>query len=316
MSSDPLNLPIPEVFVYGLSVPPDGQRFAHYASNQVAHSIITHREFWLRNALLMNDFSEIGYGESCLAYSFRMGTLDMLAAALDAIQPNTWVKVKEKYQDLQSILATRTYLACLTEHSDTDDAHGRLSMWRGYGTFDSAAIVLTAAAIKQIGFPGAYFRKVQYWTAEQVNADLRSRSDQLQGARAVLKDVDPSVFVDWVFALLRDVALCTKHPAFFEEHEWRLIISATLQEATASHKPVIKFPRGKMEEVIVIRLDDAVAGNDFVSGAAWLDRIIVGPCDNSAAVRMAYVSLLRGKAINSSSPENVVFCSGVPLRRQ
>ena len=44
-----------------------GGRLVHYTSAQAGFLIIKNREVWLRNALLMNDFSEIAYGIECLA---------------------------------------------------------------------------------------------------------------------------------------------------------------------------------------------------------------------------------------------------------
>ena len=42
----------------------DNRRFAYYNSADTAKSIIENQQIWLRNATVMNDFSEISYGLS------------------------------------------------------------------------------------------------------------------------------------------------------------------------------------------------------------------------------------------------------------
>lgn len=44
----------------------DGFTIAHYTTAETALQIIQNRTFWLRNATLMNDYSEIEHGDACL----------------------------------------------------------------------------------------------------------------------------------------------------------------------------------------------------------------------------------------------------------
>ena len=46
-------------------------RFVHYTSAFAATEIIKNEELWLRNSLVMNDFSEVQHGETCLAESLK-----------------------------------------------------------------------------------------------------------------------------------------------------------------------------------------------------------------------------------------------------
>lgn len=43
----------------------DGVRFVHYTTAEVAVSIIKNRGIWMRNAFVMNDYSEVRYGMDC-----------------------------------------------------------------------------------------------------------------------------------------------------------------------------------------------------------------------------------------------------------
>ena len=46
-------------------------KFVHYTSAFAATQIIQNEEVWLRNALVMNDFSEVQHGETCLCPEMR-----------------------------------------------------------------------------------------------------------------------------------------------------------------------------------------------------------------------------------------------------
>lgn len=48
-----------------------GDRFVYYTTADTAMRILKSREFWLRNALLMNDFSEIAHGWSACGLPMR-----------------------------------------------------------------------------------------------------------------------------------------------------------------------------------------------------------------------------------------------------
>ena len=43
-----------------------GRRLVHYTSAEAAYRIISNRQVWLRNAHLMNDYSEMRHGLACL----------------------------------------------------------------------------------------------------------------------------------------------------------------------------------------------------------------------------------------------------------
>src|SRR2546425_10972194 len=48
-----------------------GGRFVYYTTAEVAFQILRRKEIWLRNALLMNDFSEIAHGFECLNAAYK-----------------------------------------------------------------------------------------------------------------------------------------------------------------------------------------------------------------------------------------------------
>ena len=46
-------------------------RLIHYTSAEVAYRVIQNGHVWMRNAIAMNDYSEIQYGENCLQYAWN-----------------------------------------------------------------------------------------------------------------------------------------------------------------------------------------------------------------------------------------------------
>ena len=116
-------------------------RFSHYTSAFAALQIIENEEVWLRNAVLMNDFSEIQHGQNCIAATWRdpsVGGLEggRLYALLEDIEPGLTQKVAASFDDNQFHRNVQSYLTSISEHGDgttDEDKYGRLSMWRAYG---------------------------------------------------------------------------------------------------------------------------------------------------------------------------------------
>lgn len=79
---------MPHAFKRIAEIRKNGTKFVHYTSAYAATQIIEKRTVWMRNALVMNDFSEIQHGQSCLKQSWddeKVG--GRLKALLNQIQP-------------------------------------------------------------------------------------------------------------------------------------------------------------------------------------------------------------------------------------
>ena len=61
-----------------------GDRFAYYTTAEVAFKILQSQQMWLRNALLMNDFSEIAHGYECLVSAYRGPAGSLLKTTLES----------------------------------------------------------------------------------------------------------------------------------------------------------------------------------------------------------------------------------------
>ena len=111
-----------------------GERLVHYTTADGTVKILRSKSLWLRNALVMHDFSEIQHGHNRLLHCLgadRRG--ERFANALNACAPNIAGEVARLFDSFWYQTRTQTYIACLSEHDAAEDTHGRLSMWRAFG---------------------------------------------------------------------------------------------------------------------------------------------------------------------------------------
>lgn len=202
-----------------------------------------------------------------------------------------------------------TYITCVTEHNVEDEKYGRLSMWRAYGGEESVALVLNAPAIATASFPGTYFRKVQYLDDEGAEARMKDIADRISNHSDFLLSRSSTEILIAMFRMLRDLVLCTKHPAFSEELEWRLI-------APASHLEWHKLPlrlrevRGVPQMVAVFGIASATTSPSI---SDWLHCLLIGPSQHPEVMYDAYRQLLRELGVED--PNTKIRLSNIPLRR-
>jgi hypothetical protein len=117
-------------------------RFVHYTSAEVAVSILKNEEVWMRKSNTMNDFMEIEHGLSCLKASYDGEPGNRFKATLDCMLPGCRAEVEKRFNSWIPHFKADTYLTCVSEHLDSEDGLGRLSMWRAYGGAAGVAVVL------------------------------------------------------------------------------------------------------------------------------------------------------------------------------
>ena len=108
----------------------EGRRLVHYTTAEAGYSIIVGKEVWLRNALLMNDFSEIQYGLSCLQTAWVSPAGLRLQTWLDKVLPGFKDEIVATFDSHADGLKAATFMMALSEHYDDEDQLGRLSMSR------------------------------------------------------------------------------------------------------------------------------------------------------------------------------------------
>jgi hypothetical protein len=290
-----------------------GNRFVYYTSAEVALSMLRNSEIWLRNALLMNDFSEIGHGYACLqsAYAGEAGTT--LKRALEKAYDGLSSEVETLFNDLVPTLYGDTYLMCLSEHCADEDMYGRLSMWRAYGGTTGVAVVINGAVMHSASdATGAYSSPVLYADREAFAAELLQVARSLDDETEFLRGIGREAVKNAIFEMLRFAALCTKHPGFKEELEWRVIASPAMYSPPRL-RSAIEVVRGVPQKVLKIQLEDAPdEGLVGLSLPVLLDRIIVGPCAFPSITAMSFVEVLREIGVDRAGDR--VTIADMPLR--
>ena len=292
-----------------------GGRLVHYTSAESAYKIIKGRQIWLRNASMMNDFSEIEHGLQCLISAWASEPGQKLQAMLNRIKDGLRDEIAGLFDGHTDAIKRATYIISLSEHDDDEDKLGRLSMWRAYGARAGVAMVLNNTAFAATTDEmKVYSSPVFYQDFEQFGAWFESWVDKLLAAEAGLSTVDPALLQWWMFYAFRSFVLCTKHPGFAEEREWRVFYSPTFEGETEWVSHSVEIIGGIPQLVMKLSLhDNAEKGITGVVPATLFNRIIIGPCEHPVQVRAGIASALTDSGV--AEPLANMWISFIPLRQ-
>jgi hypothetical protein len=149
-------------------------RFVHYTRADAAMNILPAREVWMRQTSCMNDYSEIQYGLTLLRTTYNSNAAGAhFQNSLNKIHDGITKTIEEQFNRWVPVFAIDTYLTCFSEHLDTEDMIGRLSMWRAYGNPTGIALVINNAVLLDSA-PGVnvYSSPVAYLRAEEFEAEF------------------------------------------------------------------------------------------------------------------------------------------------
>ena len=291
-----------------------GLKMAHYTTAENAALILKNQTLWLRNAQLMNDFSEVTYGTACLQASLQSGNGAQMEAALDAAHPGLWAAIAEFINRMEVQTRTQTYLTSLSAH-DPEYFLGRLSMWRAYGGPTSGvAIIFNTEVFGQDSLKlGAFSSPVSYGDQVTMGTHLREMIQGIASNTELLRRVPFDNAKAIISNALQFNTLSHKHPAFAEEQEWR-VIHRPLTDATAFITTSVETIRGIPQMVCKIPLRDQAGLNmPWLNLSQLLDRIIIGPCVYPQQVAWAFSEILRGIGVD---PTGKIVVAAIPLRQQ
>ena len=120
--------------VYGISGDSgsaESARFVHYTSAEAAFTIIKEKTLWMRNTNVMSDASEVRHGYSLLNQYFKdPAKMTALTRALSKSSPGAAELAIRQFDEKFNDIWYNTYITSISEHADSEDVHGRLSMWR------------------------------------------------------------------------------------------------------------------------------------------------------------------------------------------
>jgi len=295
-----------------------GGRFAYYTSAHVASQILSSEEIWMRNTAIMNDYMEGVHGLACLRASFQTESLKgSFVSALEKVAPGLAEEVVALFNQWIPILQEETYITCVSEHAPSgfshEDRHGRLSMWRAYGGEVGVALILRCAPMfRETDALGAYASPVSYVDAAEFSREFEKLSCRIIANHEFLGGLDRQVLKNATFNFLRLAMLCTKHPGFHEEREWR-VISTPRMHPSKNLKRSVEVVRGLPQLVHKIPLRDIPGEGLFgITIPDLIERVIVGPCSHPKVTRDAFISLLESAGAKNASERVVV--SGIPIR--
>ena len=290
------------------------QRFVHYTSAEAAISIIKDKKVWMRNATCMNDYSEVHYGVNCICHAYHSPVGTAFKQKLDEMFPNISNEIAELFDGWTGNIKIDSYLTCISEHIETEDTIGRLSMWRAYGKNNGIAMVfknqpfLTPSdALK------AYTNPVAYFTKQQAELELESITSNILKNIEFIKTINRDTIREIVFRVFLAAALCIKHPGFAEEKEWRVVYTPGILLSTRLISE-IRIINGVPQQIFKIPLEN-VPEENFLGATIpeLLDRVIIGPTDYPIAVHKAFVELLT--EVGVAEPYDKVVFSDIPIRR-
>lgn len=304
-----------EIFAPGLlekslEVATLNKRFAYYTSADTAMKVLQNGELWFRNAMVMNDFSEISYGLNLIRATFSGPVGARFRESVNNIFEGTIKTVEKLLSDWEADWQFETYIACISIHDEFEDLSGRLSMWRAYG--DTAIVVKNTPMIAVTDLLGVFSTPVMYLSRDQYEQRLIAITDSILANREYLQGLGQYVLVGYIHQMLFHTAIATKHPGFSEEKEWRLHYRPNERESSAMKARTVVL-KGVPQIIYALPLKHApeqgLFGADIPS---LLDRIIVGPTEQPYVSVRAFKAVLKGLGVEQV--DSKVFASDIPLR--
>jgi hypothetical protein len=192
-------------------------RFVHYTSAEAALSIIRGKRLWMRNTTCMTDYREVQHGFDILNKFFSdKPKTDAFIAALDACVPGVAKEAIDLFNRWWNDIRFNTFITSISEHDDSEDLHGRLSMWRAFGMSTArVAIVFKVPRFSQGALAlRLMFSPVAYLTEDQVHGVIAEVITNLGTSRDFVRSVDRHVVVETVFMMLLAGVTCLKHEGF------------------------------------------------------------------------------------------------------
>jgi len=288
-------------------------RFAYYTTAETAFKILSSQQIWLRNARLMNDFSEIDHGLQCVDAALSSESGRKLEATLDFCAPKLSLAVRDALERFQPAIGLDSYIACVSEHLGAEDRNGRLSMWRAYGGNTGVAIIVNGAALFGNGQASSVLSSpVLYANPDSFITEFARVADAIHNNRVRLQALGSDRLQRLIFDMLRFAVLCTKHPGFSEELEWRVLASPSLQGTTnliRSTEVIGRVPQTVLKLPFKNSPENGLVGLGLEH---LLDRVIIGPCAHNQVTYLAFVDLLISLGI--SKPDKRVVATDIPLR--
>jgi len=290
-------------------------KLAHYTSAENGLKILTSGEFWLRNTRCMNDYSEVRHGKDLILRTLTGNDrrlISRLENTLNKCGPDAFKAFVQSYGTWLDGNSD-TFIGCLSEH-DPNDARGRLSMWRAYGSNRGGVCFIfnSTPFMAESDVSNVYSVPVSYYTDDEFAIVLDNISAGLEQVQDELCDIPLDDLVRTLTMLFVFRAISLKHPGFVEESEWRIVLLPEWGFGDAVGRRVVSL--GGIPQVVhtVPLRDDPEQGLFKADIPSLLAKVIIGPSEFPYVVWDAYVARLTEMGVENASEKVVI--SGIPLR--
>ena len=286
------------------------KKFAYYTSADTAKKIIQNQEVWLRNATVMNDFSEISYGLSLVKKALFDHNRDCFSNAANTVFPDVMDEIRLRLIGLERDPQVETYILCLSLHKPLENQNGRLSMWRAYG--DVALIINNTPLTAVSDRLGVFSTPVRYLDQTGTDTRLKTVAQAILDNIDFIRDLGEDAFIDCVIDMVIFAAIGTKHPGFIEEKEWRIYFRPTGHPDSILKSKVVVIDNVPQEIWALPLQHDPDNDLHHADIPSLLDRIIVGPTTYPHVSSRAFMKLLEDAGVDDASSK--VVMSDIPLR--
>jgi len=290
-------------------------RFVHYTTAEAALCIIRTKRFWLRNTNCMSDYREVQHGFDIFnGYFLDAAKRKAFVDAFDSCAPGAANDAFTAFNNWWQDLRLNTYIACVSEHQDSEDVHGRLSMWRAFGgTGTRVGIVLRFPYVSIAAVSLALnFSPVAYLSESGAHDVIDQVVANVQANRDYVRTLKREVLVQLVFQMFASGIVCLKHEGFHEEREWCAIYTPKRWSSPMMESST-EVVAGVPQIIYRVPLDGSpsplIADLDFPQ---VFDRLIVGPTPYPWPIYGAFVEAL--KATGVPNADERVFVSNIPIR--
>ena len=288
-------------------------KFVHYTSAEAAMGIIKNEEVWLRNTKYMNDFAEVAHGIACLRQSLTEEEAGKkLKEYIDKMLPGLYEELILKFVSWLPQFQSKTYIFCVSEHHSSDDLYGKLSMWRAYGGNNPVAIVLNPSSLLgDLVDINTFLHPVDYDDPDNFGTQIDNLRERLEANRDYILELGKNLGGS-LFNVFRGIAICTKHPGFNEELEWRVVYNPTFHPSDRVRQEIEVI--GGIPQVVCKIFLKEFSEKNSVGGTIpdLFDKIIIGPTDQQIVTGKALKKLLEEAGCEDA--EERIRYSEIPLR--
>lgn len=293
---------------------------AHYTSLEVLEKIIQNSEIWFSHPFFMNDIQEMRFG---IVEGFRIfDALSRRPAFITSCGSEARAfRLVSSFGGYYASFDLRnqfeTYVLCFSQHDDSANPDGLLSMWRGYGAHgNGAALIFRTDHLTPREHSPLLAGKVIYATNDERRRWLEQMFWKGLGIleTAAIPDDKLHLVAGVMFESMKIFALLSKHKGFSEENEWRIIYLPERDDLRLLINQISYFIGKKGIEP---KLKYKIEPLNLEPREEWtfhsiLYRIILGPSLSSQLASNAVCKMFA--AHGKSNFIEKLRASGIPLR--